>query len=180
MGVPIERGGNRPYWVQYLFDGRAYTAKARFPDVVKNGGEAIILVRVGELVDGLKRLSHFLDRSVTAEGGGYYDVEVFEGPFTITDIGDPVDSFSNLNRIPGIQMDSAITMFKNTVYTGGTRYDYDFLPTGGGNKDTGIFTTGLVQRVLNPNTDYIVRITNRSTVANGVVNLGLLWYETIE
>jgi hypothetical protein len=182
--------GDRPYWLQYVFDGKTYQASIR-NDVVKNNGEVSVLVRVGKYVNDdsntTPRLVHIINRIISVEGGGHYDIEIIEAP-TITDVGTEIEyevssaigSFSNLNRQSVVKQNSIVSIYSKPTYTGGVVYDYEFIPVGGQKTDTGEFSSGDVERILQPNTDYIIRIINASSVSDGVAHTTLVWYESGE
>lgn len=179
--------GNRPYLSQYIFSGKVYQCSIRH-QIAKNNGTASFLVRVGQIDDSSeKRLVHIINRESQVEGGGYYDVEIFESP-TITDVGTQVQyetsssigSFSNLNRQSSIKQNSICEIYSNPTFTGGLKYDYEFIPVGGGKGDTGEYNSADSERILNPNTDYIVKFINTSTIADGIIHTSMAWYESGE
>lgn len=182
--------GDRPYWLQYVFDGKAYQCSKYFDTITKNEGTVNMLFRVGKYIDDTTttpRLIHILDRTTSFESGGGYTIDVIEGP-TITDLGtsipyettNPSSSFSNLNRQSEIKQDSVVELYYGTTFTGGLEYSYEFVPVGGQKGDIAAFSSGQTERILQPNTDYIVRITNNSITTNGTAIMSLVWYESGE
>jgi len=46
--------------------------------------------------------------------------------------------------------------------------------------DIGEYSSGEVERVMKPSTDYVIEITNNSTTADGVGHSSITWYESGE
>lgn len=183
--------GDRPYWFHYLSDGKGFRFNVRHDIISKNGGSVNILVRVGRYLNDdettTPRIVHVFARSHQVEGGGHYDIDIIEAP-TVTDVGTEIiyegtnadGSFANLNRQTEVKQDSIVNVYSDCTYTGGTSYDYEFIEAGGSKTDTGVYNTGEIERMLNPETDYIIKITNTSTTANGVGHSSMTWYESGE
>lgn len=183
--------GDRPYWLQYIFDGKVYQATKYYGSITKSGGSVNLLVRVGKYLNDdtstTPRLVHILNRTIEFESGGGYTVEIYEAP-TITATGTEIEyettmltsSFSNLNRQSDIKQNSVVNLYYGATFTGGTKYGYEFVPTGDFKKGTGAFATSMTERILQPNTDYIIKITNNGTTSDGTGILTLLWYESGE
>lgn len=171
--------GNRPYWLQFLFDGKYFLSSHKYT-VLKNNGVAYYQFKTGELVGSSKRLVHIVSRNYVVEGGGPIVVEIFEGLFdTLTDGTIPANVFSNLDRRGG--QDSVATIYVNpTNITGGTLFDQELIATGGGPKASGSFVSGVTERVLNYNTDYIIKFTNQSLTEDAILQQKILWYESGE
>ena len=171
--------GNRPYWLQFLFDGKYFLTSHKYT-LLKGNGSVYFQFKTGEFVGTSKRLCHVVSREYVVDSGGPIVIEIYEGPFdTLTDGTIAPNVVSNLDRRGG--QNSVADIYVNpTNITGGTLFDEELIATGGGPKASGSFVSGITERVLNYNTDYIIKLTNLSSVEDSILQQKILWYESGE
>lgn len=152
---------NRPYWLQFVFAGQAFTIFDRFP-LVTPGVPFNISFTTGNNV------VHIISAAFNSKGGGPTIARLIEAP-TITD-GTPLAAI-NLNRLSS---KVATTLFfrNSTALVGGTVIDNQFVPGAGNNTSTTSLSTLDFEIILKRNTKYVMSFDNLDTTdADFQVNL---------
>lgn len=110
------------------------------------------------LVFGVASLGmHF---TFVTSGGGSYELELLEG-VSYTD-GEILEGCCiNMNRIAGTCTCLVLTL-DPTLTDDGTKLFHTFRAGGAGSKSAGSVARPTTERILKPNTNYAIRITNRS------------------
>lgn len=161
---------NTPYWLNFIVDGKGY--KTSFRTTVAGGATANIF----QARTPPETLIHILSRTMTFQSGGPFIVELIEAPTTITD-GAPYLRKVNQDRRSG--RTAELLCFTNpTGITGGNVIDDQFVNTSGsGSNAAGAAGAEGFERILRPNTNYILRVQN--TGGNtATVHLDIIWYES--
>lgn len=148
-----------------LHEGRAYIAWNIYPDSAKlaSGSSADIVLAAGPGV-----IPHV---TIAMESSGDCDFFVYEGVVTTGGT-----SFTPVRRNRYISSTSNVAMVTNpTVTTLGTLINQQFVTGGTGKKSSG-GSSGSLEYVLAPLTNYLFRLTN----VNGTAHTALIeleWYE---
>lgn len=172
MLVPFSGGifRNTPYWLNFIYDGKAY--KTFFRTTVAGGANANLL----QFKTPPETLIHIISRTAALQGGGPYIISAIEAPTTITN-GTPLNRRINQDRRSG--RTAEMLVFTNpTGVTGGLVYDEQFINTAGsGSNAAGVAGADGFERVLRPNTNYLINVNN--TGGNtATVQLDIIWYES--
>lgn len=148
-------------------DGRAFYAYKLAPDSAPLAALASIDIVLASPAGVYPHL--------TVEGLCLGDAELYIYEGTSTNGGTAFTPI-NRNRNYAISNPSEVAMVINpTVTAVGTEIDAEIIPGGGGKKSGG-GTTGSLEYVLKPLTNYLFRLTNVNGVAHAA-SLTLEWYE---
>jgi hypothetical protein len=178
MPAISEIPSNRPYWLQYLFNKKMFSLSHRY--TIGDSESVYFQFKTGA---NPRYLAHVIERTMDVEAGGPIYLEIIEAP-TLTDGTLPPDTFSNMDRRlyrdTGATRPSDASAYINpTNISGGLLFDTDFLTTGGGPKTSGSIKSGITERPLRPNTDYILKFTNEGS-QDSSLHLKIVWYESLE
>lgn len=150
--------------LQYEYSGIGTLAKS--PDagyitnaILKTGAKPVI-IKAREI--------RFNGVGVTAQ--------VFEAPTYTGGTAQPIYNLSRLNPAPTtVQVLTGITLTADGTEISAPTYGVG--GTGVGNSTVGTFAVQGAERILKPNTSYLLRITNRDTAAAATVATYATWYE---
>lgn len=106
--------------------------------------------------------------------GGDSQAFLFEGP-TTTDDGTGLARI-NSNRITPVGASATLTFSGPTVTVDGTELGTEFLAGGRGGNASGAEGVSAGKTILNPGTDYLIRVTNQSG-GNIYASINFGWYE---
>lgn len=142
-----------PYFMNFIFNGQMFSFWNR-----QSIASATTVNAIQAKTGAGGKIIHTFGRNHAAEAGGPFVVSLIEAPATITD-GTPLTTIANLDRrstkMPQLQYFSL-----PTNVTGGTVIDEIFIPTGSGPSATGVSGTEGIERILKPNTNYVIRVQN--------------------
>ena len=106
--------------------------------------------------------------------GGDSQVFLFEGP-TTTDPGTGLARI-NSNRVTPVGTSATLTFSGPTVTVDGLELGTEFLAGGRGGNASGAEGVSAGKTILNPGTDYLIRLTNQSG-GNIYASINFGWYE---
>lgn len=156
-----------PYWLNFLYAGQMFSWDHKF--TIPSAGTVYY-----EVETGLSRLHHTLTRGLAVDGGGPITLRLIEAP-TLTD--GTLKAANNMDRRSA--KIAATKFYTNpTGVAGGTVIEEMFIPTGGGPNTSASLQAGLTERILKPNTKYVVSILN-SGAQPSTVEVNILFYESV-
>lgn len=167
MGMNGFIGRETPYLAQHLFDGELYLITS--VTAVPAGATLYIQGKFGD------RLFHTVSSTFSFNGGGPFTLYLIESP-TLTD-GTISFTAPNMNR-RSTKTHQAQFFADPTNISGGTIIETLFLPaSGGGANAAGGGSTIGAERILKPNTDYLIQATNSGGQASTLYT-SILFYES--
>lgn len=160
------------YYLNFIFNGQMFSLRTAYSIAASE----TVMTQFKTPAD---KVIHISQRNIIADGGGPYNVQLVENPTPITN-GTPMppNVFSNMDRRSTKQ--ASLQVFLNpTDVGGGTVIDVDYIPTGANatNKGSAVYTVSDIERILKPDTNYVLSITNAGTQSGNVL-FHLLQYES--
>jgi len=158
---------NTPYWLNFVFAGRAYSASHIY--TIGVGATAYLELRTGA------RIAHILSFTGQADGAGPILVQVRENP-TLTGGTTPPTALANMDRrstkTPTMQV------FINPAgISGGTVIETFLIAMGGGPKAAGSFAAFALEWALKPGSRYALSFANQGS-QNSSCYMSLVWCES--
>lgn len=170
MAIQTSTFRDTPYWLNFIFSGQMFSWYYKF--TIAGGATQYIEVRP----DPNGRLIHEIYRAVNVLGGGPYDLIEYEDP--TFDAGTTEVPTLNIDRRSA--KTSTTTIYSDpTNVSGGTQIREDFITstTQGNRQGTGTLGNAGFERILNPNSTYIIAITNDGS-EEGEVLINTIFYES--
>lgn len=144
---------NDDHWA--IHNGRAFESSYVSPHGSEIANDAAITWGISLTAEVHVKLIH-------GEMGGDAEIELFEG--SDFDADGTLMTPTNLDR-NSIALSPLTIRVDPTVNNSGIRLYNEFIPGGSGGNSGGGGSEALMERHLNPNHDYIVRLTNRAAAA---------------